>query len=310
MPQTFEVPSNNLPLAGQTAQQLFRDTVCKNDQQFVVIYDDESYVVPANRGEAKTLLLLDNMDDPAARRVREAISSFARQSEPVVGKWSNAVGERVATIIQKNHGNEWSLMREIIEREALHLVSKIFGFGCCSAFTNLHEAFLIDDHEKIKELSGIIAASPSGLLWELRELPDEYRIMAVQMTYGVTINPMSNFCALGLYLLKNSKPDVGETSVADAFRTLCSDLSPTYPGLFRRDSQGTDFLVPSTWPDAAENFTFGWGPRSCPGRSVVYRFFNALLEVLGQLDGEKLKFIPRPAVPFGILDIRWAEKYA
>lgn len=308
MPPTFEVPSDKLPLAGQTAQKLFRDALHENDKQFTVVYDDENYIVPASRSEAKTLLLLDNVDDPAARRVREAISSFARRSEPIVAKWSNSVGERVAETIKKRNGSEWSPMREIIEREALELVSSIFGFACRSAFTNMHEAFLADDHERLKGFSEIIAATPNGLMKELCDLPAQYRIMAVQMTYGVTINPMSNFCALGLFLMKHRKSDTSEPTIAGVFRTLCSDLSPTYPGLFRRDGRGIDFLVPATWPDAAENFTFGWGPRSCPGRSVVYRFFMGLLEALDMLDGENLKFIPRPAVPFGILDVRWVNK--
>lgn len=299
MNDIIELPSKHSSFCPITGQNYIQDVVQAELSPLQVQYDGELYYVPTTVREAKRLLRHDNIDSEDARSVRSIVSEYAQKGVFAIPTWAEELELRLSTFIMDTKLGG-SLFHHFIIPEVISLVSNVFGFPDNRYLTALHQEVVIGSG-RIESVVSRALESKSPFIDDLLSLGIQDPSIGLKMAYGVTVEPMANWAALALYIKSRSNHEHGNLPVS-VFRRLCSEYSIVYPGLFR-EVDDRHFLIPATWRDTYEHFSFGYGPRSCPGRKLVFEFLKNLLEVCDFERMPQLGFVRRLEAPFGISDI-------
>lgn len=298
----YILPTSGVPKGYESAQQYFRNVVNNAPSPINVKYDGDVMYVPKTTAEAKYYLQQDNISDESAKKIRGLIAHYAVRKSRIIDEWNAGLTRRIQSSIHDSMQNNGSLLHDVIDYEAIRLISDVFDFTQYKYLYEIHKAAGCDSEHQFNKAVAEACNSKNSFSSELRRVAPDNIELGMKLAYGVTIQPMANFCAIGLYKLGGIKGAKEAFCVHKLFKDICTTTGPVYPGLFR-ESGSNPVLIPTTWNGTSENFTFGYGVRSCPGKKIVFNFVSSILTELANIDFNCLSFIPRRHAPYGFSDI-------
>lgn len=301
MDPVFHIPTVGIPVKDHGLQTQLRQQIAQNQCDFLVDYDDELVLVISSRSRAKELLQLDNIHDVDARSVRSVISKLVLRNRSSSLQVLSGSASRFKEYISHCKDGD-SFCTGFIDPEAILLIESLYGIRD-SSLVDIHRATLRSDEAAANKAVEKFAKGDSDLNMALAPLGEKNIRAGFLLAYAVSVQPIANFIGLALFERTKLQGANSDIALGDLWRLLVSRVGPTFPGIFREIADGDAVLIPTTWPECEENFTFGYGARSCPGRSLVYSFFSSLMDVIDSEFISLLEFVPRPHLPFGFSDI-------
>lgn len=283
------------------AQSQLRKFQASSDSS-TIRYENELLTVPSSIDQARKWLQIENIQDEQLREIRVIIAKFCEKADSAIDEWGIGIDARLLRFVQQNKTHHSSLFHDFIEEEAKHLYGAIFRIPDVNIVSSVVKEvnltdFCSDDYKTVRE--GICQTVFGS---KLIAYGVEHLYYGLQLSYSLTVGPLANLCALGLWLLKENLDQQILPSERELLKLICTRHSPVYPGLFR-EINGEPILIPTTWPDTKINFTFGYGAHSCPGKTIAAAYFTKLVGLLKSLPSRNLIFYPRKEIPFGVADI-------
>lgn len=267
-----------------------------------VRYENELLTIPSSITQARKWLQIENIQDNQLREIRLIVAKFSEGADSAIDDWGKGIDYRFFRFMQQNKTNHSSLLHDFIEQEAKRLYGTVFRIPDVNFVSRLIKdvdltKFCSDDYKVIRE-----DIQQTEFATKLISYSLEHLYYGLQLSYSLTVGPLTNLCALGLWLIKENHDQQIIQSERELLKLICNRHSPVYPGLFR-EINGEPILIPTTWPGTKINFTFGYGTHSCPGKTIAAAYFTKLVGVLKSLPPSNLIFYPRKELPFGIEDI-------
>lgn len=279
--------------------------------------DPTIYRLPDSISEAKHVLEFsrnageDNNDPEYEKfvssigRINSVLGQYIQSGEQVFQFDSDPLRERLDILVENNKDKGFDLTSEFITPSVLYTVNQLSGLKVTEDYINNEQSDIYALIEDAKSHEGGIIPLVSYIG---NHLTEEESIWAIRLFIEVAYSPLSNFISFtALRMIEEGSAFRGaqkEISARDIFKKVCSIDAPTYPGLFRSSDSGEQLLVPTSWEGTTQNFTFGYGSHSCPGRGFSYMVFEGFFRLL-QTTELTIKQVEYSAhLPYRILSLR------
>ena len=306
-PFMLPVDGNTKPTLPERLRLLLAGPNCPS--QITVEGINQTFHIPSSINQAKRFLELDrgqrgNADDPDAqmfaemmRKVSHAVSDFVvdlnSDSVPDNEHFANLLKDAIAVT-----PDQTELISSYVCPAVTYTLNRICGLEIESS--DLASSVSNPTGEQVWIMDAAARGIDSRIgSFMLRNLNEEDAKRGILLFISVSYLPLVNFLSFGLVRALSDRA----ATISDLFRIVCYDDGPIYPGFFRQTAEGQDYLVPTTWQGSHQNFTFGYGSSACPGKSLSYRLFSAVVPPVqgSTLRVEDTSF--RDALPYGMTGI-------